>query len=352
MTPPLVEAFRLTKFFPVPRGAGAQSRVHAVDDVDLAIGRGETVALVGESGCGKTTIAKLLVRLLAPASGRILFNPEAGPPVDLATLREGAPIKNFRREAQIIFQDPFASLDPRMKVLDIVAEPLAIHGIAGPPGQRTRAREMLATVGLSPAASFETLRPHELSGGQRQRVAIARALILNPSFVAADEPTSMLDASVRAGIMNLMLDLAQRMRIGCLFITHDLAVARYMSRLLAVMYLGKIVETGATEELLDHPLHPYTRALRTAVPEADPRARRAPPEILGGAESPVDPSPQCRFLRRCPIAAEVCRTRPHPALEDKGGGHRVACHLRLSCRSGPADKKDGWDEYLPRIRNP
>jgi oligopeptide/dipeptide ABC transporter ATP-binding protein len=327
VTPPLVEAIHLTKCFPVPRGAGARSRVPAVDDVDLAIGRGETVALVGESGCGKTTTAKLLVRLLTPTSGRILFDPEAGPPVDLATLREGAPMKAFRRQAQIIFQDPFASLDPSMKALEIVAEPLAIQGIGDPRGQRTRAREMLATVGLSPAAAFECQRPHELSGGQRQRVAIARALILNPSFVAADEPTSMLDASVRAGIMNLILDLAESMRIGCLFITHDLSVARFMSRLLAVMYLGKIVETGATEELLDHPLHPYTRALLAAVPEPDPRFPRAAPEILGGAESPIDPPPQCRFLHRCPIAAEVCRTRPHPALEDKGGGHRAACYL-------------------------
>jgi oligopeptide/dipeptide ABC transporter ATP-binding protein len=325
---PQLDARHLTKVFPLRRGffARNRARLYAVDDVSFAIGRGETLGLVGESGCGKTTTAKLLVRLLAPTSGQILFRLGDDEPIELGSLRGGA-AKTFRRNAQIVFQDPYESLDPRMKALDIVAEPLAIEGSADAGERRARAAEMLHTVGLDPAAALGLRFPHELSGGQRQRVAIARALILQPAFLAADEPTSMLDASIRAGIMNLLLELSGRLQLASLFITHHLAVARYMSQRLAVMYLGKIVEIGATEELLAHPLHPYTRALLSAVPEADPRARRAPPEILGGVGSPVDPPPHCRFLPRCPIAANVCRTRPHPELEEKSAGHRAACHL-------------------------
>jgi oligopeptide/dipeptide ABC transporter ATP-binding protein len=324
-----LQARGLTKTFPVESGlfARSKSRLHAVDDVTLEIRRGETLGLVGESGCGKTTTARLLTRLIAPTSGQILLHNADGSRTDLASLQGGAAMKAFRSQVQIIFQDPYASLDPRMTVRDIVEEPLAIQGISDRRGRGERAAEMLQTVGLAPAASFLPRYPDELSGGQRQRVAIARALALYPGLVVADEPTSMLDASICAGIMNLMLDLAEKMNIAYLFITHHLAVARYMSDRLAVMYLGKIVETGPTEDVLAKPLHPYTRALLSAVPVPDPHARREPPRILGGVKAAIDPPPRCRFLDRCPIAADVCRGNPHPPLEDKETAHAAACYL-------------------------
>jgi oligopeptide/dipeptide ABC transporter ATP-binding protein len=324
-----LQARRLTKRFPVESGLFSRSKsgLVAVDDVSFEIRRGETLGLVGESGCGKTTTARLLVRLLNPTSGNILLHNADGTQTDLATLKGGAQMKSFRSQVQIIFQDPYASLDPRMTVYDIVEEPLAIQGVSHPRERRGRVAEMLQTVGLAPAASFLFRYPQELSGGQRQRVAIARALALYPALVVADEPTSMIDASICAGIMNLMLDLAERLNISYLFITHHLAVARYMSNRLAVMYLGKIVETGPTEEVLARPLHPYTRALLSAVPIPDPRAHREPPNILGGVKAAIDPPPECRFLDRCPISADVCRSNPHPPLEEKGSGHSAACYL-------------------------
>jgi oligopeptide/dipeptide ABC transporter ATP-binding protein len=325
----LLKAQGLTKLFPVESGLFARSKslVHAVDDVTIEIRRGETLGLVGESGCGKTTTARLLVKLLEPTSGRILFSGADGTPTDLASIKNGAPMKAFRSQVQIIFQDPYAALDPRMTAGEIVEEPLAIQRVTDARGRRERAAEMLAAVGLTPAESFRSRFPDELSGGQRQRVAIARALALCPALIIADEPTSMLDASICAGIMNLMLDLAGRMNISYLFITHNLAVARYMSNRLAVMYIGKIVETGPTEDVLARPLHPYTRALLSAVPVPDPHIKREPPRILGGVKAAIDPPPLCRFLDRCPISADVCRASPHPPLENKAPGHSAACYL-------------------------
>ena len=280
---------------------------------------------MGESGCGKTTTGKLLVRLLDPTGGRILFQQDHGTFSDIAPL-QGRELKAFRRKAQIIFQDPYESMNPRRTIFDTVAEPLVVQGIGGPNERRERVTELLALVGLTPALTFLFRYPHELSGGQRQRVVIARALVVEPSFVVADEPTSMLDVSTRTGIMNLMTSLAQRLDISYLYITHDLAVARYMCDRIAVMYLGKIVEIGETEELLRDPKHPYTKALLSAVPVPDPTFKRQAVEIKGGVTRPIDPPPRCRFYDRCPIAAEICRTSPHPPLEEKEAGHLAACY--------------------------
>jgi oligopeptide/dipeptide ABC transporter ATP-binding protein len=244
--------------------------------------------------------------------------------VDLAELK-GKQLKAFRRRVQMIFQDPYESLNPRLTVYDTVAEPLVVQGIGTLVEREEQVAELLETVGLTPASSFMFRFPHELSGGQRQRVAIARALIIDPTFIAADEPTSMLDVSIRTGVMQLMMDLADRFGVSYLYITHDLAVARYMCQEIAVMYLGKIVEQAETEELLNNRLHPYTRALISAVPVPDPRIQRETIEIKGGVPKPIDPPPQCRFYDRCPIAGPVCR-EAHPPLEDKGGGHFVACY--------------------------
>jgi peptide/nickel transport system ATP-binding protein len=296
-----------------------------VDGVSFEIVQGWSLGLVGESGCGKTTTGRLLARLLEPTSGAILFRDEEGALSEVTRIK-GRKLKAFRRRAQVIFQDPYESMNPRRTVLDTVAEPLSVQGIGGSAERLERVEEMLDTVGLQPSSSFLFRYPHELSGGQRQRVAIARALAVGPSFVVADEPTSMLDAPTRTGIVRLMSDLAERLGLSYLYVTHDLGVARYMCDRIAVMYLGKIVEVAETEDLLRAPRHPYTKAMLSAVPVANPTHRRPPVEIKGAVSRPVDPDPRCRFYDRCPIAEDICRTNPHPDLEEKRPDHLVACY--------------------------
>jgi len=322
----LVDVRNLSKLFPIGQGVfkPASSFVHAVSHLNLEIKRGESVGLVGESGCGKTTTGKLLTRLLDPTEGNILLDTDEGQ-VDIAHMR-GGEMKIFRRRVQMIFQDPYESMNPRLTIYDTVAEPLNVQGVGSVAEREARVADLLETVGLTPASSFLFRYPHELSGGQRQRVAIARALVINPDFVVADEPTSMLDVSVRTGVMHLMQNLAERFGVTYLYITHDLAVARYMCDRIAVMYLGKIVEIGNAEEVLQNPQHPYTKALLSAVPVPDPTYQRDPIKIKGGITRPVDPEPRCRFYDRCPLADKVCESNDHPPLEDKGAGHLAACY--------------------------
>ena len=330
----LLDAAGLTKKFPLSKNIFRKPTgfIHAVDDVSFTLLDGESLGVVGESGCGKTTLGKLLVRLMAPDEGRILFRlPSDAPDVDREGLTDisglkGSARKGFRQRVQMIFQDPYESMNPRRTIYDIISEPLLVQGIGNMMARVDRVKETLTSVGLTPASSFLLRHPHELSGGQRQRVAIARALVIRPRFVVADEPTSMLDVSSKTGIMLLMQRLAAELEISYLYVTHDLAVARYMCDRIAVMYSGKVVELAETEELLQNPLHPYTKALLSAVPNPDPTHRRTPPNIRGDLASPVNPPPYCRFYERCPAATESCGIAPHPAMEEKGPGHFVACY--------------------------
>jgi oligopeptide transport system ATP-binding protein len=322
---PLVEVRGLKKYFPVTKGLLARevAWVRAVDDVTFSVREGETLGLVGESGCGKSTLARAIVRLLEPTAGEILFE---GRSIGSLNRRELRPL---RREMQMVFQDPYASLNPRKRVGSILAAPLKIHGIGDAEDRRRRVRELLAMVGLSP--EHYNRFPHEFSGGQRQRIGLARALALRPKLVVADEPVSALDVSIQSQMLNLLEDLQNAFGLTYVFIAHDLGVVRHISDRIAVIYLGRLVELSPALELYERPIMPYTEALLSAVPIPDPDVseRRERIVLKGDAPSPSDPPSGCRFHPRCRYMTEIC-ARVEPPLVDFGGGHLAACHHPLN----------------------
>jgi oligopeptide transport system ATP-binding protein len=309
----LVRVRALVKHFPVE---GSDDVVRAVDGVTFEIVQGETLGLVGESGCGKSTVGRCLLRLIEPTSGHVEFE---GRDV-LAT--SGRELRGLRREMQIIFQDPYASLNPRVRVRDIISEPLVIHSIGSKDERRERVAELLRRVGLDP--DYMNRYPHEFSGGQRQRIGIARALALNPKLIVADEPVSALDVSVQAQVVNLLQDLQQELGLTYLFISHGLAVVEHISTRVAVMYLGRIVEIASAPELYSAPLHPYTKALLSAIPIPDPRRKRERIVLQGDVPTPINPPSGCRFRTRCPAAIPEC-AQVDPDLREVSPGHTVAC---------------------------
>jgi oligopeptide/dipeptide ABC transporter ATP-binding protein len=318
---PVLEVHDLKKHFPIRKGLlkGIAGYVYAVDGVSFSIAPGQTLGLVGESGCGKSTVARAVIRLLEPTSGEVRILGKNILPLGRAEMRE------YRRHAQIIFQDPFSSLNPRMSAGDIVGEPLRVHGIGSRKARQERVAALFDRVGLR-AAQMNSL-PHQFSGGQRQRIGIARALALDPRLIVGDEPVSALDVSIQAQVINLMMDLQQEKNLSYLFIAHDLAVVEHISHRVAVMYLGRLVEHADKKTLFTRPQHPYTEALLSAVPVPDPRLKRAKRRLQGDVPSPISPPPGCHFHTRCPYASEQCRVEV-PRLQQIEPDHWVACHLR------------------------
>ncbi len=320
---PLLDVQNLVMHFPLTQGIIFQRKVgavQAVDGISFSVKRGETLGMVGESGCGKSTTGRAILQLYKPTEGNVIFNGR-----DLTKL-DNTEMRKMRRHLQMIFQDPYASLNPRMTVGNIISEPMQIHKLV-PKGERTqRVQELLQTVGLNPY--FANRYPHEFSGGQRQRIGIARALAANPDFIVCDEPVSALDVSIQAQIVNLLEDLQDQFGLTYLFIAHDLSVVRHISDRVAVMYLGKIVEMANRNDLYDDPLHPYTKALLSAVPIPDPVIEKRRERIIlsGDVPSPINPPTGCHFHTRCPYVMDVCR-EIDPIFADQGDGHFVACHL-------------------------
>ncbi len=316
----LLEITDLVKHYPVRSGIlrRAVGTVHAVDGVSFTVGVGETLGLVGESGCGKSTVARSVLRLVEPTSGSIRLNG-----IDITHLGK-ADLRPHRRSMQIVFQDPFASLNPRMTAGDIVGEPLSVHGLAAGSKKRERIAELFEQVGLRPDQMLNY--PHQFSGGQRQRICIARALSLGPSLIVCDEPVSALDVSIQAQVINLLIDLQRKYDFSYLFIAHDLAVVAHISHRVAVMYLGRIVESAEKSELFANPRHPYTQALLASVPVADPGKKSLKPLVDGDVPSPINPPSGCAFHTRCRHAMDRCKAE-RPALAEIGGQHQVACFL-------------------------
>jgi len=318
---PILSVRGLKKYFPVRKGLFARvvAQVKAVDDVSFDVGQGETLGLVGESGCGKTTAGRSILRLIEPTAGQVDFDGES------VTDASGFALRALRQHMQIIFQDPYASLNPRMSVSEIVGEGMVIHKLASSRHDlEQRVRELLAQTGLDP--NYVNRYPHEFSGGQRQRIGIARALSLSPKFIVCDEAVSALDVSIQAQVINLLMDLRDKMGLSFLFVAHDLSVVRHISHRVAVMYLGRIVELAPTRELFRAARHPYTKALLSAVPRANPKAKVDRVVLQGDVPSPMNPPPGCAFHTRCPVVMDHCKTEL-PPLRDAGGGHTYTCHL-------------------------